>query len=337
MMMGEQTIMPVLVVVPPRALLLDIAGPLEVLRRSALTPGSRLAYAICYAGPNERVISSVGLELSGIAPLPDTVAQGTMIVVSGNATALPDADVRQDAMAEQAIVDWLRRTVGPDHLVVCICSGAVLAGRAGLLNGRDCTTHHGDCDKLQRLAPSARVLENRLYVEDGPIWTSAGVTAGIDLMLHLLARQAGPAVASAVARHLVVYMRRAGSDPQLSPWLEGRNHLHPSIHRVQDAIAADPARDWTLGDLSRIAFASPRHLSRLFNEHAGMGVPDYVNRLRVALARQLLENSRLDMETVAEKAGFASARQLRRVWGRLNGAPPSAARSLGNGTDTANA
>jgi transcriptional regulator GlxA family with amidase domain len=324
--MMEQTIVPVLVVVPPRALLLDIAGPLEVLRRSALTPGSRLAYAMRYVGPDDRVISSVGLELAGIAPLPDQVAPGTIILVSGNASPLPGQDVRRDAIAEQAVVDWLRRVAGPAHLLICICSGAVLAGQAGLLNGRDCTTHHGDCDKLQRLAPSARVLENRLYVEDGPVWTSAGVTAGIDLMLHLLARQAGPAVASAVARHLVVYMRRAGSDPQLSPWMEGRNHLHPSIHRVQDAIAADPARDWTLGELSRIAHASPRHLSRLFNEQAGMGVPDYVNRLRVALARQLLENSRLDMETVAERAGFSSSRHLRRVWGRLNGAPPSASR-----------
>jgi transcriptional regulator GlxA family with amidase domain len=333
MMMSQQTTIPVLVVVPPRALLLDIAGPLEVLRRSALTPGSPLAYAMRYAGPDERVVSSVGLELAGIAPLPDRVAAGTIILVSGNASPLPGQDVRQDMLGEQAIVDWLRHTAGPDHLVVCICSGAVLAGQAGLLNGRDCTTHHGDCDKLQRLAPSARVLENRLYVEDGPVWTSAGVTAGIDLMLHLLARQAGPAVASAVARHLVVYMRRAGSDPQLSPWLEGRNHLHPAIHRVQDAIAADPARDWSLGDLSRIAFASPRHLSRLFNEHAGMGVPDYVNRLRVALARQLLENSRLDMESVAERAGFASARQLRRVWARLNDAPPSTARLLGAQAD----
>ncbi|MQP65607.1 helix-turn-helix domain-containing protein [Niveispirillum sp. SYP-B3756] len=332
-MMADQTSIPVLVVVPPRALLLDIAGPLEVLRRSGLTQGSRVAYAPRYAGPDERVISSVGLELAGIAPLPDRVAPGTVILVSGNASPLPGQDVTRDRAAEQAIVDWLRRTVGPDHLLVCICSGAVLAGQAGLLNGRDCTTHHGDCEKLQRLAPAARVLENRLYVEAGPVWTSAGVTAGIDLMLHLLARQAGPAVASAVARHLVVYLRRAGADPQLSPWLEGRNHLHPSIHRVQDAIAADPARDWTLSDLSLIAHASARHLSRLFNDHAGMGVPDYINRLRVALARQLLENSRLDMETVAERAGFASARQLRRAWGRLHGTPPSAARALPAGKE----
>lgn len=326
-MTEKRQLIPVLVVVPPRALLLDIAGPLEGLRRCGLTAGSPVGYDVRYVGPMEKVTSSIGLELAGIAPLPAMVAPGTLILVSGSVSRPAGPEGQRDETAEQAIVDWLARTMGPEHLLICICSGAILAGRAGLLNGRACTTHHADCALLQSLAPAARVLENRLYVEDGPVWTSAGVTAGIDLMLHLIARQAGPAIASAVARHLVVYIRRTGSDPQLSPWLEGRNHLHPVIHRTQDAITADPARDWTLGDLSRIAHASPRHLSRLFNDHTGMSVPDYINRLRVALARQLLETSRLDMETVAERAGFASARQLRRAWGRLNGAPPSAARA----------
>lgn len=326
-MTEKRRLIPVLAVVPPRALLLDIAGPLEGLRRCGLTAGSPVGYDVHYVGPVEKVTSSIGLQLAGIAPLPAMVAPGTLILISGSVSPPAGSDGQPDQAAEQAIVDWLSRTMRPEHLLVCICSGAILAGRAGLLNGRACTTHHADCGLLQSLAPRARVLENRLYVEDGPVWTSAGVTAGIDLILHLIARQAGPAIASAVARHLVVYIRRTGSDPQLSPWLEGRNHLHPVIHRTQDAIAADPARDWTLGDLSRIAHASPRHLSRLFNDHTGMSVPDYVNRLRVALARQLLETSRLDMETVAERAGFASARQFRRAWGRLNGAPPSAARA----------
>lgn len=169
----------------------------------------------------------------------------------------------------------------------------------------------------------ARVRENRLYVEDGERLTSAGITAGIDLMLHIVARTAGHAVALAVARYLVVYLRRGGSDPQLSPWLEGRNHIHPSIHRVQDAVAADPATQWSVVRLADVAAASPRNLSRLFNDHAGMTVTDYVNRMRVALARELLSGSRLNMETVAERSGFAFARQLRRAWGRLHEIPPS--------------
>jgi transcriptional regulator GlxA family with amidase domain len=176
------------------------------------------------------------------------------------------------------------------------------------------------------MAPTARVLDNRLYVEDGERFTSAGITAGIDLMLHIVGQLTSPATAAAVARFLVVYLRRAGTDPQLSPWLEGRNHVHPAIHRVQDAITADPARDWSLEALARIAIASPRHLSRLFNDHAGMSIPDYLNKLRVALAQQLLTETRLDMENVAERVGFGSSRQLRRAWSRFNASPPSAVR-----------
>jgi transcriptional regulator GlxA family with amidase domain len=216
--------------------------------------------------------------------------------------------------------------VKPHHAIISICTGALRAARAGLLDGRDCTTHFTACAELAAIAPRANVLENRLYVEDGNRYTSAGVTAGTDLMLHLVAQLCGPAVALAVARHLVVYLRRSGSDPQLSPWLEGRNHIHPAVHSAQDAIAANPSRAWTLGALSKIASTSPRHLSRLFNEHAGMSLPDYINRLRVSLARELIGNTRLDMERVAERSGFASARQLRRAWSRSYATPPHAVR-----------
>ena len=231
--------------------------------------------------------------------------------------------------ADHAIVRWLRTVVRPDHRLISICSGALLAGRAGLLDGCACTTHHECCAELAALAPLARVVENRLFVTDGERWTSAGITAGIDLALHLVAELAGPAVAVAVARFLVVYLRRAGSDPQLSPWLEGRNHLPPAVHRVQDAIVAEPGRRWALADLARIAHASPRHLSRIFNEHAGMSVTDYVNRLRVALASTLVSSTRWDMERIADSAGFGSARQLRRAWARHHAVPPSRTRLAG--------
>ncbi len=327
-----RTIVPVYVVLPPRTLLLDVAGPAEVLRRAGMEQ-DRLGFELHFIGPMPELTSSVGLVLSHIAPLPDALPADAIIMLSGNISPLPDQDVQADILHEQAIVDWLRRTVRPDHLLLCICAGSVIAARAGLMDGRACTTHHSAYEELRQASTAARVQENRLFVEDGNCWSSAGITAGIDLALHFVARRCGPGVAAAVARYLVVYMRRAGADPQLSPWMEGRNHLHPAIHRVQDAIAADPARDWTLGDLARIAYASPRHLSRLFNEQAAMSVPDYINRLRVALARQLLENSRLDMETVAERAGFASTRQLRRAWGRLHGTPPSAARATNAGQE----
>jgi transcriptional regulator GlxA family with amidase domain len=227
-----------------------------------------------------------------------------------------------DSEDNTRIVDWLRAQVRPGRRLVTICSGALLAARAGLLDGYTCTTHYLDCAELAAIAPQARILDNRLYVEDRDRLSSAGVTAGIDLMLHVVAQTIGHASALDIARYLVVYLRRSGSDPQLSPWLDGRNHIHPSVHRVQDAIAADPAQPWPAQRLAQIAGTSPRHLSRLFHEHVGMHLADYRNRLRAALARELVSQTRLDMERVAERAGFTSTRQFRRVWNKLYASAP---------------
>lgn len=320
---------PVLVIVPPRALLLDIAGPIEVLRRAGIEQRG-VRFDVRYVGPARTVTSSIGLALSDIAPLPDAIAEDAVVIVPGNADNVAFADDRPDedvARDEGAIVSWLSRHVRPSHTLISICSGALLAARAGLLDGYECTTHFTCCAKLAEIAPRARVLENRLYVVDGNRCSSAGVTAGTDLMLHLVSQVLSPAIALSVARHLVIYLRRSGTDPQLSPWLEGRNHIHPAVHRAQDAIAADPSRAWSLAALARIANTSPRHLSRLFNEYASMSVPEYINRLRVSLARELLGQTRLDMERVAERSGFASARQLRRAWRRSYATSPHEARA----------
>jgi transcriptional regulator GlxA family with amidase domain len=253
-----------------------------------------------------------------------------MIIVPGAADKIAFAeDVGETAVRheERVIVEWLRTCVRPGHTLMTICSGALLAARAGLLDGYSCTTHHAECGELAALAPRARVLDNRLFVIDGERYTSAGVTAGLDLMLNVVSSLTGHACALAIARHLVLYLRREGADPQISPWLAGRNHLHPAVHRVQDAIIANPTENWTLTRLAKIANTSSRHLSRLFNEHAGMNITAYINSLRVALAHQLLTTSRLDMERVAERTGFASSRQLRRAWRRSYDTPPAALRS----------
>jgi transcriptional regulator GlxA family with amidase domain len=147
-------------------------------------------------------------------------------------------------------------------------------------------------------------------------------------MLHIVSSLLGHVCALAIARHLVLYLRREGAEAQISPWLQGRNHIHPAVHRVQDAIIANPAADWSRARLAKIASASPRHLSRLFNEHAGMSLTDYINSLRVTLAHELLKSSRLDLERVAERSGFASSRQLRRVWRRSHETPPIALRVI---------
>ncbi|MFB9262808.1 GlxA family transcriptional regulator [Bradyrhizobium erythrophlei] len=321
----------VTVIIPPQALLLDVAGPMEVLRRANLEQ-TTVRFVVNYVGPAPVSDSSVGLPLGGIEPLPEHLEAGALVVICGSTDKplgfLPNNGVSKDVpLLEEKIVAWLRRAIGPDVRLICICSGALLAARASLLDGYECTTHHGTIEELARLAPRARILDNRLYVEDRDRLTSAGITAGIDLMLHVVAEIAGHACALAVARYLVVYLRRTGADPQLSPWLEGRNHIHPAVHRLQDAIAADPARHWSVGALAKVASTSPRNLSRLFNDHAGMSVTAFVNRMRIAVAHELVTESRLDIETVAERAGFASARQLRRAWNRLHDLPPAMTRT----------
>lgn len=320
---------PVYVVVPPYLLLLDVAGPMEVLRAANLEQ-SVVHFDVAYVGPARRLGTSIGMTMEDIQPMPSSLPDDALIVVPGHAENVLGGLATMSAhnrAHEKTIVDWLRRIVRPGIRVVTICSGAILAARAGLLDGVECTTHHECIDELARAAPTARVRNNRLYVEDGERLTSAGITAGVDLMLHLVVGLAGAACAVAIARFLVVYLRRAGDDPQLSPWLDGRNHMHPAIHRAQDAVVGDPAREWTVSALAHEAATSPRHLSRLFNEHAGMSVTGYVNRMRVALASELLAGSRLDMETVAERSGFGSARQLRRAWARFHAAPPSRSRA----------
>src|SRR5439155_1994917 len=156
----------------------------------------------------------------------------------------------------------------------------------------------------------------RIFVDAGAICTSAGITAGIDLALYLIEQYAGPGIAQTVARDLVVYLRRTGNDPQLSPWLAHRNHLHPTVHRVQDAISRAPERAWALSDLARRAHTSVRNLTRLFRQHTGTTIVLYQQRIRIAYARQLLENPRNSLERVAQRVGLSSARSVRRAWAK---------------------
>ncbi|WP_084070651.1 GlxA family transcriptional regulator [Pandoraea vervacti] len=331
---------PVYVLVMPNTLLLDVAAPAEALR-IANHQQDDVRFVLRYVGTHASVATSIGLRLSPLDVLPDTVPEDAWLVVSGTVSRplpmqtsapvdssndVPGDDPAAIASADERAIAWLRRVVRPTQQLACICTGALLAARAGLLDTLACTTHHGSCDELRSLAPGARVADNRLYVRDGNVWTSAGVTTGLDLMLTLIANATSALCAAAVARQMVVYARRAGADPQLSPWVEGRNHLHPALHRVQDAIASDPAHDWTLAAMAEIACTSERHVTRLFREHAGVAPVDYLHRLRIALAREMLGNSQLDLEHIAQRAGFGSSRHLRRVWHKFDTLPPSRSR-----------
>ncbi|MFC3110358.1 GlxA family transcriptional regulator [Undibacterium arcticum] len=318
---------PVYILLRENTLALDLIGPAEVLRyanRLAEMEGRPALFDLRYISAESRIDTSIGLSLAGFSALPKRVPTNAMLLLIG----CTGNDDDFSGLAAQATVAWLRRHVKPSHRLLCICTGALLAGYAGLLDDRQCTTHHNHYDSLRKLAPRARVLENRIFVEDGSAYTSAGVTAGIDLTLHVVAQIAGYQFAAAIARTMVIYMRRAGTDPQLSPWLAFRNHLHPAIHRVQDAIIGNPSADWTIAQLAQIACSSERHLTRLFREHTGTGVVDYLHRIRIGLARELLVQSDLGIERVAEKVGFNSTRQLRRIWKKFETTPPSHYRAI---------
>ncbi len=316
-------------VLTPNVLLLDYAGPAEALRMAAelaneQTDASGQAAMLLHScAPVARLRTSLGVGLGELEALPARLPPQSLVIVTGNACEVEDY-ARPEA---QVVVDWLRHAPQADTRVASICSGALLLAAAGLLDGRRCTTHYSLIDALQEAAPSAKVEENRLFVEDGPVLTSAGITTGIDLALYLIEHHAGAELAARVARRLVVYQRRSGNEPQLSPWLAHRNHLHPAVHRAQDAIALDPARSWSLAELADRAHVSGRHLTRLFAEHAGISVVAYQQRLRVARARELLADRQLSVERVAELAGFSSARDFRRVWQRYESDAPSARRA----------
>lgn len=305
----------------PDLVLLDVAGPADAFRNAGnRVPGS---YRLRFVAPQRELRAAVGLELGPLELLPPGLPPGSILVLTGVAGAGIDAQ----EPATRRLIEWLRSGVTRDSLLMCVCAGSVLAARAGLLAGRECTTHHDYLEELRRAEPSARVLDNRIFVEDGPVFSSAGVTAGLDLALHLIGRQHGAPLAAAVARDLVVYLRRAGTDPALSPWLMHRNHLHPAVHRVQEAVARDPTARWGAAELSAVACTSSRNLARLFAEHAQCSPLDYVQIIRFAVARQLVTQSRLGLERVAARSGFNSAQQLRRVWSRWEALPPSALRA----------
>ncbi|MDU5836378.1 MAG: helix-turn-helix domain-containing protein [Pantoea sp.] len=296
----------VLFLILPGVMALDLTGPAETLRLAGD------CFALRYIGPQESVVSSTQMTIAGIEPLPEALPSDCLLVVPGVCDsaiwfATPQAETARRWLQRQQPLLRARQLS-----LICVCSGALLAAQAGLLDGVQCTTHHEVLSRLKAAAPAALVKENRLFVDDDNIWTSAGITAGIDLSLHLINRLCGAQTALEVAREMVVWFRRSGDDPQLSPWLRYRNHLHPAIHRAQDAMIAHPEHGWSLEDLAARVHVSGRHLARLFRQHLGISVRDYHEQLRLGIARQRQQQGE-GAEKAALAAGFSSARQLRRA------------------------
>ncbi|MEP7154383.1 MAG: helix-turn-helix domain-containing protein [Betaproteobacteria bacterium] len=329
-----------LFVIAPHSLLLDIAGPAEAFRLANLhRAGSGLPprFRLRFTGPATSLPTSVGLSLAELEPFPAELTAPTWVVLVGQ----PNAHSSKVTPAINATAQWLNQALSrallaedSPHRLVTVCSGALLAARAGLLGKRQCTTHHELLQMLRTLAPQAQVIDNRVFVVDGPIASSAGITAGIDLALHMIAGECGEALAASVAEDMVVYLRRSPRDPELSPFLVHRNHLHAAVHRVQDAINAEQDRDWDMVSLAAVGHVTERHLLRLFLDHAGVSPLHYLQSIRLERARQSLEHG-ASVTLAAEVAGFRSGLQLRRAWSRQwGGSPRDASRMARASTET---
>ncbi|WP_374584430.1 GlxA family transcriptional regulator [Pseudoduganella sp.] len=208
-----------------------------------------------------------------------------------------------------------------------VCTGAFLLGEAGLLDGRRVTTHWMFARELQEQVPAAQVEADRIFVNDGQLWTSAGMTAGIDLALGMVEADFGAELAATVAKKLVVYHRRAGGQSQHSALLE-LGARSDRIQRVLDYARQHLQRPLTVTELANVAHLSPRQFSRAFTMETGQPPAKAIEKLRVEAARLMVEQSRLSVEEIALEAGFSDAERMRRAFLRAFGQPPQAVRRL---------
>ena len=311
----------------PDTLIMDWAGPAEALRianQKLVQLGQPECFKLRFVGPRSEAATSVGLQVVGLEALPRKFPQEAWLMLLG----MPGNRIDLQKQGIKEVLSWLRQLepASPKLRLISVCAGALLLAHAGLLKGHRVTTHHSHLDELRDVEPHCEVVANRVFVMDRNIATSAGVTTGIDLSIHLIAQTCGESVAAYVAQTMVLAQRRGANDPELSPFLQHRNHLHPALHRVQDAVSEQPTKEWTVTSMAEIACVTPRHLARLFEVHTDTSPLVYLRSLRLARAKQALEAGR-SVTVAAELAGFSSDLQLRRAWHaqRLPGTPSAQA------------
>lgn len=326
-MNDEAAAIDVLFVIAPHALLLDIAGAAEAFRLVNVQnaeAGKKPHFRLRFAGPAVCIPTSVGLPIASLESLPEEFHRTTWIVLVGQ----PTVHVRRTTPEVTAISHWLSRVVRPQleaadsaHRLLTICSGTLLAARSGVLNGKRCTTHHDMLGFLKSIEPRVSVVSNRVFVVDGRVASTAGITAGVDLALHLIAQECGEAMAVSVAEDMVVYLRRTPRDTELSPYLKHRRHRAAAVHRVQQAISSAPEREWTMHAMAEVGHVTERHLLRLFMQHCGVSPLDYLRSIRLERARQFIERG-ASVAQAAETSGYSSSLHLRRAWKRQWGGSP---------------
>jgi transcriptional regulator GlxA family with amidase domain len=301
----------------PAVQLLDVTGPLQVFATAnelVAEAGDARPYVLrVVAKGDPSVTTSAGL---GIAahPLPrSTAALDTLLIAGG-----PGIDA---AAADPALVKWVRERASKARRVASVCTGAFLLATAGVLDGRRAATHWSYCAELARRFPAVRVEADPIFVRDGSVWTSAGVTSGIDLALALVEEDLGRAMALAVARYLVVFLKRPGGQAQFSTALSLQT-AEDRFGALHDWIGQHLADDIPLPVLARQAGMSERSFSRHYAEATGLTPVHAVERLRVEAAAQLLSESRLPVKRISQRCGFGSEETMRRSFARVLATTP---------------
>lgn len=300
--------MKVAFIVPPHVELLDLAGPAQVFTE-AISQG--LDAVIEFYGFHDVNTSTAGVAFGSIKSYKEAnLKEGDFVFVPGTGH-----DYLQSTPfgTEKGFFSWLAQCADRNVNTCSICTGAFFLGEAGLLDNRQCTTHWRRTEELKSRFPKAIVMADMLYVKSDNIYTSAGISAGIDLALAILENLKGPHFVHKVARGLVVYHRRDQSHSQKSIYLDFRNHINPKIHEIQDFLINNLAKENSIEDLAEMIAMSPRNLSRVFKESTGLTIVEYLTELRREMAKTLLNNPDYTIEYIASQCGFKSARQLQRI------------------------
>lgn len=300
----------------PNVTLVDFAAMVEPFR---IAQSARPLFRIHFVAPTNQIASSANVVLANLESLPENLPESAIVVIPGTPSSAKDYS---SAEAEQAAI-WLKDTVRTSHWICTVCSGIFLVEKAGLLHGRKCTTHFSLLERLRQSCPSAQVLENKVFVRDGNLFSCAGAMAGFDLALHLVSELFDDRTSLEVAKTLVFYARRFENDQAASPWLEHRMHAHPLVHAAQDRLEKKLSHPWTVEALAQEVHTSARHLSRLFKQHAGISPRAYIAKLRAAAASEYLRNTNLSLEQIAATVGFSSPEHMRRTYRSIGPLRPS--------------
>jgi transcriptional regulator GlxA family with amidase domain len=297
--------------------LLDVAGPVEVFAEANRYGADYDVRVVSVDGRD--VVASSGVVLRAHSDVETALSASIDTVLVSGADVLTTRPIGEELVAAaQALAGAARRTCS-------ICTGAFILAKAGLLEHKRATTHWSAASLLARSYPGIDVEPDSIFVQDGEVFTSAGVTAGIDLALALVERDHGPELARTVAQGLVVFMQRPGGQSQFSPALELPRGAAPGLQALVDEVLADPARSHSLDEMAARVSVSPRHLRRLFHDELATTPARFVESVRIDAAKRALIAG-LSVSAAAREAGFGSAETLRRAFVARVGASPSAYR-----------